>query len=500
MKKDGALFELIKSLSKSEKRFIKIYASRYSVGGKNNYIRLFDAVEKLNDYDEAKVRKKMSASSFSGNFRGIKNYLYFLILDCLDFYYNDSSIDRRASKFMNIAKVLSDKRLDGQSDKIIERARKLSEEFNRFENTIALNSLEKVTGFKRETITTDKIQSYYIENLSAIESMKVKIEYNTIYDKLLHQRLHLGPIRSQLEKQKLKELQDNPYFSTPPKNNSFDANMYYLLSHIEYHRILLDPKSGGVYIRKLIALFDNNISRIADNVNHYIYALNVFISERVYGNSRSEANSILKKLISIPDLISEKSISHDVRVQIFQMYYNLVCHIALIFRDYENAIPLIRKFELERKEFEKYLIPSLRLCLQSNIACIYFGARKYKEALKWCNEAMTHPLKTRYDVIYEVRILSLLIHYELGNQIILPNLMRTTHNSLQKMNRGNQFATILLKHLHLLLGAESKQDQKLIFKQFKEEVLPLLDNKLENVVFDDIDIISWIDMKIKTPS
>ena len=52
MKKDGPLFELIKSLTKSEKRFIKIYASRYTMKGKNNYLELFDIIDKLNENGE----------------------------------------------------------------------------------------------------------------------------------------------------------------------------------------------------------------------------------------------------------------------------------------------------------------------------------------------------------------------------------------------------------------------------------------------------------------
>ena len=497
MKKEGALFDLIKSLTKSEKRFIKIHASRYSMSGKNNYLKLFDALDKLNEYDGAKLRKKIKSSSFDGNLRGIKNYLYFLILDSLDFYHKDSSIDRRTSKYINIARILSEKRLDQQSNKIVEKTKKLSEEFNRFENIIALNSLQKITGFKRETISNEDIQNYYKENFSSIENMRTKLEYNKIYDELLFKRLQLGLITNPLEIKRLKSFYNNPYFKDAPKSNSFDVNMYYLLSKIEYYRILMDTKNGGVYIRKLIALFESNTKRIADNLNYYLYALNVFISERVYANDRKEADVILKKIISIPTLIGEKVIAHDMRVQIFQIYYVLLTHISLIFRDYENAIPHIRKFEIEKKRFENYFTPSFRLCMQSNIACVYFGAGQYKQALKWCNEAMSHPPKTRDDVVYVVRILNLLVHYELENEIILPSLIKSTYNNLFKQKRKSQFVVTFFKYLRPLIRTESKTDKISIFIQLREKLLPLIDNKLENDIFDDIDILHWIEKKIQ---
>jgi len=498
MRKEGALFDLIKSLTKSEKRFIKIYASRYTMGSNNKYIRLFNSIDRLKKYDEAKLQKKIKDNFFSGNLRGVKNYLYFLILDCLDFYHKDSSIDRRTSKYINIARVLAEKRLDEQSNKIIEKTRRLSEEFNRFENIIALNSLQKITGFKRETISSEDIQRYYKENFLAVENMKIKLGYNKVYDELLFKRLRIGLITNPLEKQRLKSYYDNPYFREQPKSSSFDVHMYYLLSKIEYSRILMDTKSGGIYIRKLISLFENNINRIADNVNHYLYALNVFISERVYVNNREEADSILKKMVSIPALLGEKTISHDVRVQVFQIYYVLLTHIALIFRDYETAIPQIRKFETEKKKFENYFTPSFQLCMQSNIACIYFGSGQYKLALKWCNVAMTHPPKTRDDVVYVIRILYILIHYELGNDIILPSLLKSTYNNLYKQKRRNQFVVLFFKYLRLLLRAESDTEKKSIFIQFKADILPLVDNKFENDIFDDIDVVRWIDKKLQS--
>jgi hypothetical protein len=47
------LFRLIKSLTTAEKRYFKIFASRHSIGGKNEYVNLFDAIDKQSKYDEA---------------------------------------------------------------------------------------------------------------------------------------------------------------------------------------------------------------------------------------------------------------------------------------------------------------------------------------------------------------------------------------------------------------------------------------------------------------
>ena len=48
-----ALFQLIKSLGKVEKRNFKLYVKRNSSSENLKIIQLFDALDKMNDYDEA---------------------------------------------------------------------------------------------------------------------------------------------------------------------------------------------------------------------------------------------------------------------------------------------------------------------------------------------------------------------------------------------------------------------------------------------------------------
>ena len=49
MKPSSELFDLISTLTKSEKRFFKLQSSLQS--GDKNYVRLFDLIEKMESYD-----------------------------------------------------------------------------------------------------------------------------------------------------------------------------------------------------------------------------------------------------------------------------------------------------------------------------------------------------------------------------------------------------------------------------------------------------------------
>ncbi len=495
MKKKEALYDLIKSLTQNEKRFFKIYASRHTIGEKNNYVKLFESIDKQSSYDEQKIRK--NNNSVSGHFSAEKNYLYNLILECLDSYHKDSSIDRQISKYINVARVLAEKKLDEQSVKIIEKAKKLSEEYNRFENIISLTALQKNTGFNRDTITNEELGNYYSEIFLSLHQLNIKLEFNKIHDELLLQRRRMGPVKNAEELKDLKKFYNQPYFRHASSINSFDANIFYLLAKIEYSRILRDNKKCRTYCLKLLSLFHLHVNRIADNINQYIYLLNVFIVEGLYQGRREEADASLERLISIPSLTGEKTITNDVKVKLFEVYYTCKTDIAIKFRDYESALPDIPTIERELEKMEGLMTPSFNLVLKSNIACVYFGAGQYKQSLKWCNKIMNDPPEYRQDIFYIVQMLYLLIHFELGNQLILPSLMKSTYRNLYKRQRVYQFENIFLKYLRLFLRAETKKDQKLLFIQFREDLVPLIDNKFENLVFTDIDIMGWIDKRIK---
>ena len=55
-----SLFQLIKSLSKSEKRQFKLYANRLQSNSDTKFIALFNMLAKMNDYDEQKILQSKS--------------------------------------------------------------------------------------------------------------------------------------------------------------------------------------------------------------------------------------------------------------------------------------------------------------------------------------------------------------------------------------------------------------------------------------------------------
>ena len=97
-----ALFDLISSLTMSEKRYFKLFSSRHVIGESNDYIHLFNAIDKQNVYSEDVLKK----ASYVKNLSQEKNYLYRLVLKSLNAYHSSLNNKSRIFEFLKQVEIL----------------------------------------------------------------------------------------------------------------------------------------------------------------------------------------------------------------------------------------------------------------------------------------------------------------------------------------------------------------------------------------------------------
>src|ERR1700741_5233130 len=120
------VFQLIKSLEKSEKRNFKLYVTRNSSSEELKIVQLFDALDKMDQYDEAVLLKK-NPEIKKQQLSNLKAHLYKQILTSLRLINDESNIDIVLHEQMDHARILYNKGLYLQSlrvlDKMKEQAR-----------------------------------------------------------------------------------------------------------------------------------------------------------------------------------------------------------------------------------------------------------------------------------------------------------------------------------------------------------------------------------------
>ena len=125
-KASSDLFELVHAMTPSEKRHFRLASVRAIGEDANRYMRLFDIVEHQSEVDEDAARKKMGMRE-KARFSRLKNYLYKALLESLEDYYRDQTVDAQFFHNLNRAQILITKRLFSQAGKLLRKAAKLAE-------------------------------------------------------------------------------------------------------------------------------------------------------------------------------------------------------------------------------------------------------------------------------------------------------------------------------------------------------------------------------------
>src|SRR5438094_10658283 len=105
-----SLFQLIHSLQKAEKRSFKLYVKRNSSNEELKMSHVFDAIDKMNEYDETALLKRVPSIK-KQQLSNIKAHLYKQVLTSLRLLRNDENIDIQLHEQLDYAKILYNKGL-----------------------------------------------------------------------------------------------------------------------------------------------------------------------------------------------------------------------------------------------------------------------------------------------------------------------------------------------------------------------------------------------------
>ena len=289
------LFQLIKALDKPEKRYVRLFISKNSIGDSNNYILLFDSYSKQKNLDENKLKKLVT------HFAVTKHYLYEIILRALSSYHSESSTDVILSGVVHRANLLFEKKLYQQCGDLARKGIKTAEKHDRHLRMIELLDLE-------------------LRSLHALVQVK---ELAAVNEKYLIRKKEMLVKQEQiyaLQKYsndsfialKTKWVQEKKNEAIPIlKESELASNTAKIL----YHQILSarsfaenDTKKAFSQLMKLDKIFEENPSMVQEHFNQYIAMLNnmnLLLFER---NDLDHIKQNIEKMRAIKTRSTEKYI------------------------------------------------------------------------------------------------------------------------------------------------------------------------------------------------
>ena len=230
MKAAQNLFNLIKSLTKTEKRYFKIKVLQES--DNKNYIKLFIEIErqvKKGQYDESAIKEKFRDERFIKQLTFTKNYLNNAIVKSLINFYSGSNLEAEIYNLIIAAKIFFKKSLFDDYFSALEKAKILAEKTEKF------GALIEVIKLQMKLVRLKSRHKYKNRNLYTEEQAAInKIENISAYSKLLNGFYKITKIpdyaRSKiLYKEALKIFDDKLLISEKSALSATALDLYYLL-------------------------------------------------------------------------------------------------------------------------------------------------------------------------------------------------------------------------------------------------------------------------------
>ncbi len=488
------VFQLIKSLEKSEKRNFKLYAQRNSGNEELKIIQLFDALDKMDLYDEDIILKK-NPSIKKQQLSNIKAHLYKQILASLRLIEDKDNIDILLHEQLDHARILYNKGLYLQSLKILDKLKETAAQQQQISFQLQANQFEK----KIEALHITRSIENRAEELSK-ESNQINIHLSLI-GKLSNLSLELygwyikhGHARDSKDEHAVRI-----FFETNlPEYNIDDLNFYEKLylyqSFCWYGFILQDLLMYYRYTQKWVDLFDEFENMKTVETGQYIKGMHNLISAHFDLNNYEKFNDALHQFETFSNSYAG-TMNANVRIQTF-----VYLHIAKINKHFlegtfSEGLKLIPYVEEKLEEYKLHLDRHRVLVFYYKIACLYFGSGDNEKAIDYLNKIINWKVDLRTDLQCYARLLHLIAHYELGNYELMEHLIKSVYRFLSKMKNLSIVEEEIFKFIR---KSFSLSPQKIIpaFKALKEKLEKLENSNLESRSFMYLDIIAWLESKI----
>lgn len=488
------LFQLIKSLSKAEKRGFKIYGTRTS-SEDAKFIQLFDAIDKSKEYDEDVILQKISGLKKS-QLSNLKAHLYKQILTSLRLNYINHNVDIQIREQMDHARILYDKGLYKQSLKILEKAKMMAHQNHRLMLTTEILGFEKLIESQYITRSLRNRADQLIEESE--QSIKSVDRYHSLSNlslRLYGIYIKAGHVRSQRDFDITERFFENALKQIDLTNLSFFDHLYLNVSFAWYSLIVQDFLMQYRYAQKWVELFRNNPTMMELEFIWYLKGMHVLL-EALFILGHYEKHQ--EELAKLEEFLKDPPARSNENMEVLSFQYNYTARINSYFMSghFEEGLEIIPDLEAQLEKFEYRIDPHRVLVFYYKIACLYFGADKFKEAIDYLNRIINYPdPRLREDIHCFARILSLITHFELGNQQLVEYQVRSTYRFISKMNDMNSVQEEILKFLRNLRSNEPEYLQE-EFVGLRNRLIEIEKKPYQRRAFLYLDIIGWLESKI----
>lgn len=488
------LFQLIHSLEKAEKRHFKLFIKRNSSNENLKIIQLFDAIEKAEEYDEAKILRKVPTIQKT-QLSNLKAHLYKQILASLRLLKSADSIDLQLNEQFDYAHILYKKGLFLQSLKLLEKAKEIARANHKFTFLVQIIALEKrIESLHITRSMQDKAEQLSTEAIQVSQHIDAVARLSNLSLQLYSWYIKNGHTRNKEDEAAVKAFMQTHLPLDAWANSGFYERLYLYQSYSWYAFIRQDFLLYFKYTKKWVDLFEEHPLMKRVETGHYIKGMHNLLNALFDLRRDEKLVTALKEFEAFAktDRVQE---NENFRIQSFLYIVQAKINHHFLTGTFKEGLALVPEIENRLQEYSLFIDPHRVMVLDYKIASLYFGSGDFETAIDYLQKIINDNVGLRYDIQCYARLQHLLAHFELGNYELVEYLSRSVLRFMEKMKNLTALEEEILKFLRRSFSL-SNDKMKAELEKFLADIKKFEDNPLQARVFVYLDIVSWVESKV----
>lgn len=488
---DDPLWKIIQSLTKSEKRYFKLYANLQTGGKPRNYMRIFDLLAEQKTYDKQALKKEFAGEKILERLSSEKDYLFRTILKSMRAFHASKSVHAKIRGWMQDAIFLYNKSVYTASARLFRKARMKATEM---EDHLALieilrweSKLVKLTHKKKLEPELARIMEH--GKLAARQLVHTQ-DLHQLYNQFILTVYQANQARAPELKMQLKAILDAQELTTEP--TGFEGLHFYLQLHSLYHQLSGDYESAYGYQTRLIDHWQKHRIQAYASPTRYKQLLSNTVQLCLNTKRLAEIPELLSRIRKYPS----ESVHDEIQVKQITLFDELLYYLNV--GDFDSLPKLVPEIESWLLQYGNVINESRKIAFQCNLAFYYFLTGELKRGLEWTHRIMDACKGTqRIDIQYFSRIMHLLLHFELGNLELLEYLTRSTYRYLYRKGALHEFEKAILTYVQQLLELPGPAEKRAIFEKMALELSTLAKDPVVSEAPGVAETLIWVNSKCK---
>jgi hypothetical protein len=484
MIKSEHLFYLIRSLNKAEKRYFKLFVTTSKEN--NNYLLLFDAIDKQEQYDESSIKEKFHEKTFVNQLHVTKNYLNQLILKSLRNFHGSISKDAEIKDLLRDIEILLKKELFQQCEQVIDKALKLANLYEKWPDVLNLLDI------KRRLLLNTKGSSQASQDLKEINDQELntllKIEHVSMYWDISANLFSKLP--------DLPQFLENPYIKDESKADSLQAKTLYHYIWQTIHVVQGNYNKSKGMLEKIIQIWEDQTNQIYEHPASYLTLLNNLVGLCLSSKDYKYAEELVYKIRKMPERYGLKG-SNTIAVKAMLQSFNVELEMYRDTNQIKKGIKVVKDVQAYLADSSLIIPASYHILILYQSSYIYYLNGEFDKALPLLNEILSLKASDiRQDIQAFAHLLFLIIHFELKNITLLRYAVESCRRFLKKKRELYNFEKQLLSCFSRL-STISKSEYQYQFIILKETLYEGMTEKEKTNVLDYLNFDEWIEKNLK---